>query len=34
MAFESGAKMAFGTDAGIYPHGKNARQFKYMVNGV
>ena len=31
MAFESGAKMAFGTDAGIYPHGKNARQFKYMV---
>ena len=33
MAFESGAKMAFGTDAGIYPHGKNARQFKYMVEG-
>ena len=31
MAFKSGAKMAFGTDAGIYPHGKNARQFKYMV---
>lgn len=31
MAFESGAKMVFGTDAGIYPHGKNARQFKYMV---
>ena len=31
MAFESGAKMAFGTDAGIYPHGKNARQFRYMV---
>ena len=31
MAFESGAKIAFGTDAGIYPHGKNARQFKYMV---
>ena len=31
MAVESGAKMVFGTDAGIYPHGKNARQFKYMV---
>ena len=25
------AKISFGTDAGIYPHGKNARQFKYMV---
>ena len=32
MAVESGAKMVFGTDAGIYPHGKNARQFKYMVD--
>ena len=31
MAVESGAKMVFGTDAGIYPHGKNGRQFKYMV---
>ena len=31
MAVESGAKMVFGTDAGIFPHGKNARQFKYMV---
>ena len=26
-----GAKMVFGTDAGIYDHGDNARQFKYMV---
>ena len=25
------AKISFGTDAGIYPHGKNAIQFKYMV---
>ena len=31
MAVESGAKMVFGTDAGIFPHGKNAKQFKYMV---
>ena len=31
VAVESGAKMVFGTDAGIFPHGKNARQFKYMV---
>ena len=31
MAVESGAKMVFGTGAGIFPHGKNAKQFKYMV---
>ena len=24
-------KMAFGTDAGVYPHGENARQFVTMV---
>lgn len=30
-AFKAGAKMAFGTDAGVYPHGDNARQFSYMV---
>jgi len=24
-------KLAFGTDAGVYPHGLNARQFAYMV---
>jgi imidazolonepropionase-like amidohydrolase len=23
--------MAFGTDAGVYPHSDNARQFKYIV---
>ena len=23
--------MTFGTDAGVYPHGDNAKQFKYMV---
>jgi imidazolonepropionase-like amidohydrolase len=30
-AVHAGVKLAFGTDAGIYPHGLNARQFKYMV---
>jgi len=31
-AVQAGADVVFGTDAGIYPHGKNARQFKYMVD--
>jgi imidazolonepropionase-like amidohydrolase len=30
-AFQSGAKIAFGTDSGVYPHGDNARQFAKMV---
>jgi imidazolonepropionase-like amidohydrolase len=30
-AFHAGVKMAFGTDAGVYPHGDNAKQFHYMV---
>jgi imidazolonepropionase-like amidohydrolase len=30
-AVRAGVKMAFGTDAGVYPHGDNARQFYYMV---
>jgi imidazolonepropionase-like amidohydrolase len=30
-AYKGGAKMAFGTDAGVYPHGDNAKQFRYMV---
>ena len=28
---EAGVRMAFGTDAGVYPHGNNAKQFAYMV---
>src|SRR5262249_36071992 len=28
---KAGVKIAFGTDAGIYPHGDNAKQFAYMV---
>jgi imidazolonepropionase-like amidohydrolase len=30
-AFASGVKVAFGTDAGVYPHGLNAREFAVMV---
>ena len=30
-AAQAGVKMAFGTDAGVYPHGWNAKQFYYMV---
>lgn len=30
-AVEAGIKIAYGTDAAIFPHGKNARQFAYMV---
>ncbi len=30
-AFRAGDFMVFGTDAGVYPHGDNAKQFFYMV---
>jgi imidazolonepropionase-like amidohydrolase len=30
-AIKLGVKIAYGTDAGVYPHGQNARQFAYMV---
>jgi imidazolonepropionase-like amidohydrolase len=30
-AVKAGVRVAFGTDAGIYPHGDNAKQFAYMV---
>jgi imidazolonepropionase-like amidohydrolase len=30
-AVRAGVKMAFGTDAGVYPHGWNAKQFAHMV---
>jgi imidazolonepropionase-like amidohydrolase len=30
-AVKAGVKMIFGTDAGVYPHGDNARQFAKMV---
>jgi imidazolonepropionase-like amidohydrolase len=30
-AHKAGVKMVFGSDAGVYPHGDNARQFAKMV---
>jgi len=30
-AVKAGVKMIFGTDAGVYPHGDNAKQFAKMV---
>ena len=30
-AYKKGVKIAFGTDAGIFPHGLNAKEFVYMT---
>ena len=30
-AYRAGVKIAFGTDAAVYPHGENAREFAFMV---
>jgi len=30
-AYKKGVPIAFGTDAGVYSHGENAREFVYMV---
>ena len=30
-AYLGGARLAFGTDGGVYPHGDNAKQFSWMV---
>ncbi|MDJ1481668.1 amidohydrolase family protein [Cytophagaceae bacterium YF14B1] len=30
-AYKAGVKIAFGTDAGVFLHGKNAKEFEYMV---
>ncbi len=32
-AYKAGVKIAFGTDAGVYMHGKNWLEFTYMVEG-
>ncbi|MBS0204895.1 MAG: amidohydrolase family protein [Planctomycetes bacterium] len=32
-AYQSGVKIAFGTDSGVSPHGQNAREFELMVAG-
>ncbi|RMB56115.1 amidohydrolase family protein [Dokdonia sinensis] len=31
MVAKEGVKIAFGTDAGVFPHGENAKEFQYMV---
>ncbi len=34
-AHQAGVRIVYGTDAGVYPHGDNAKQFSYMVkNGM
>ena len=30
-AYEKGVPIAFGTDAGVFPHGENAKEFQYMT---
>ncbi len=30
-AYKQGVPIAFGTDAGVFPHGENAIEFRYMV---
>lgn len=30
-SYKAGVKIAFGTDAGVYPHGENGKEFTYMV---
>ncbi len=32
-AYAAGVKIAFGTDSGVSPHGQNAQEFVYMVEG-
>ncbi|WP_223789746.1 metal-dependent hydrolase family protein [Marinicella meishanensis] len=31
-AYQAGVRLAFGTDSGVYPHGRNAEQFQLMVD--
>jgi imidazolonepropionase-like amidohydrolase len=32
-AYKAGVKIAFGTDAGVFTHGRNWKEFVYMVEG-
>ena len=32
-AYKAGVKIAFGTDAGVYKHGRNWKEFVYMTEG-
>ena len=31
--YQAGVQIAFGTDSGVIPHGENAKEFRYMVEG-
>ena len=31
-AVKAGVKIAFGTDAGVFPHGRNAKELQLMVD--
>ncbi len=31
--YQVGVQIAFGTDSGVIPHGENAKEFRYMVEG-
>ena len=31
MAYKEGVPIAFGTDAGVFPHGENAKEFGYLL---
>jgi imidazolonepropionase-like amidohydrolase len=33
LAYKRGVKIAFGTDAGVYFHGENAKEFALMIEG-
>jgi len=33
-AYKRGVKIAFGTDAGVYLHGDNGKEFGYMVEAA
>ncbi|MGK0324247.1 MAG: imidazolonepropionase-like amidohydrolase [Psychroserpens sp.] len=32
MVIKENVPIAFGTDAGVFPHGENAKEFRYMVD--
>lgn len=32
-AYKAGVRIAFGTDAGVYKHGQNWKEFEYMIEG-
>jgi imidazolonepropionase-like amidohydrolase len=32
MVISEGVPIAFGTDAGVFPHGENAKEFRFMVD--